>query len=120
MKQPLTAVETGGGIWRIRWHPMDPTKLAVAAMHNGCHVFQCDLKEATEKEAIEKEKEEEEKKKTEKEEEKETTWSLEEIVSFQQHQSLAYGLDWLCFRDGFDVASCSFYDHQLYLWSANV
>lgn len=28
----------GGGIWRIKWHPYSPDRMLVAAMHGGCRV----------------------------------------------------------------------------------
>ena len=38
---------------------------------------------------------------------------------FDEHESLAYGADWL--RTGTDrhtlIASCSFYDHKLCIWN---
>lgn len=29
----------GGGIWRIKWHPHDPSLFAVAAMHRGFFIM---------------------------------------------------------------------------------
>lgn len=40
MTKPMYTVPTGGGVWRLRWSPWDPTLLAAACMHNGFHVFQ--------------------------------------------------------------------------------
>ncbi len=30
----------GGGLWRLKWHPHDDTRLLVAAMHGGCRVVE--------------------------------------------------------------------------------
>jgi hypothetical protein len=29
----------GGGIWRMKWHPITPNRMLVAAMHAGCRVL---------------------------------------------------------------------------------
>jgi len=40
---------------------------------------------------------------------------------FDRHESLAYGIDWSFHQETRDeetlIASCSFYDHTLYLWT---
>lgn len=45
IRKPLKEVESqdigaGGGIWRLRWHPIRDDRLLVAAMHGGCRVVQ--------------------------------------------------------------------------------
>lgn len=40
MTTPIYTVPTGGGVWRLRWSPWDPSLLAAACMHNGFHIFQ--------------------------------------------------------------------------------
>ncbi|KAF9082705.1 Diphthine methyltransferase [Mortierella sp. AD031] len=94
MRQPLSMTETGGGVWRLKWHPTRKDVLLAGCMHNGFHVI-----EYTE------------------------GWSTGTIESsFMEHASLAYGVDW-SYAPTKDkdrqlplVASCSFYDHLLHLW----
>lgn len=104
MSVPLTEVDVGGGAWRVKWHPSVSNKedLLVACMHDGFKVVRC----ALEGEGLE------------------VTVSGSPSVSsrFNAHASLAYGVDWQ-HRSSQDrgtasiVASCSFYDHMLCLWS---
>lgn len=42
LTRPVTEHATGGGVWRIKPHPQDPTLLLLAAMYNGFHVVQWD------------------------------------------------------------------------------
>ncbi|KAJ1927588.1 hypothetical protein IWQ60_002807 [Tieghemiomyces parasiticus] len=135
MRQPIQETRTDGGVWRLKWHPTDPAWILAASMHNGAHVIDYrrhsdgssssksnvpvtpdklavtdlipaeDFTSAHRRSVI-------------------TTW-------FTEHKSMAYGADW-CYgfgERGSDeypqaptqslVASCSFYDHALYLWQAN-
>ncbi|KAF9299915.1 Diphthine methyltransferase [Mortierella antarctica] len=91
MRQPLGTTETGGGVWRLKWHPTRKDVLLAGCMFNGFHVIKYD-----------------------------DAWSGSMISSFMEHKSLAYGCDWSYeTRKDLDlplVASCSFYDHLLYLW----
>lgn len=106
--KPLTSFDVGGGIWRLKWHPSNPQRLLIAAMHNGFSVI--DFKGLV------------------------TTTNVGEggnlepgegelVKRFEGHESLAYGVDWNQgnaekTEDGEDlVASCSFYDHALHVWS---
>lgn len=41
---PLGKHAIGGGVWRIKPHPQDPTLLLLAAMYNGFHVLWWDTK----------------------------------------------------------------------------
>jgi diphthamide biosynthesis protein 7 len=93
-----------GGIWRIKWHPVSDDRLLVAAMHGGCRVLRL------------------------------TGWDgdvvsgdtanagIEVTKKFTQHESMAYGADWLVCKhptqSGYfeAAASCSFYDRSVYLW----
>ncbi|KAJ7630947.1 WD40-repeat-containing domain protein [Roridomyces roridus] len=87
---PITQVDVGGGAWRVKWHPSASRKddLLVACMHDGFKIVSFN----DEGGQIQK--------------------------RFDAHESLAYGVDW-SFAEGNEtlVASCSFYDHSLHLWS---
>ncbi|KAG0001985.1 Diphthine methyltransferase [Entomortierella chlamydospora] len=93
MRQPLSTTETGGGVWRLKWHPTRKNILLAGCMHNGFHVLDYD-----------------------------TAWTSGTIVSsFMEHKSLAYGVDWSYAPTESSeelplVASCSFYDHLIHLW----
>lgn len=96
--RPLQEAHVGGGVWRVKWHPSENRRddLLVACMHAGFKVIQFDS-------------------------------GLPDVVTggfkiprrFDQHESLAYGVDWSFVSGGEGtslVASCSFYDHTLHLW----
>ncbi|KAI7827666.1 WD40-repeat-containing domain protein [Gamsiella multidivaricata] len=93
MRQPLSMTETGGGVWRLKWHPTRKDVLLAGCMHNGFHVLHYD--------------------------ESWTTGIIES--SFMDHESLAYGVDWSYAPTETPselplVVSCSFYDHLIHLW----
>ncbi|GAA6063011.1 hypothetical protein JCM10212_002652 [Sporobolomyces blumeae] len=105
--RPLSTFDVGGGIWRLKWHPTNPNRLLVAAMHNGFSVIDYDLAPN----AIGS---------------SETDRALipgggELVRRFEGHESLAYGVDWsdgAQTAEGRDlVASCSFYDHAMHVWA---
>ena len=87
----------GGGIWRIKWHPMDDCQMLVAAMHGGCRIVQIDKLEND-------------------------TPVMTATKEFTEHKSMAYGADWLVCnhptQEGYfeAAASCSFYDKAVHLW----
>ena len=98
---PSLQVNTGGGVWRAKWHPTDPRLLLAACMYNGFAVLQVDGRaEAGEP----------------------------TVVSTYEHAegSLSYGADWC--REapaagsgcGSLAATASFYDRQLHLWDTSV
>jgi len=91
LQTPLSKIESvGGGVWRIKWHPEDGTKMLIGAMHGGCRlVTVSNLFDSIE------------------------PLSLEVVREFTDHESMAYGADWLC---NHAAASCSFYDRQAFIW----
>ncbi|KIJ45579.1 hypothetical protein M422DRAFT_227234 [Sphaerobolus stellatus SS14] len=100
LTRPVTEVEVGGGAWRVKWHP-DPARsshLLVACMHDGFKVV--NFENISQGSA-------------------DVTSSI--ASRFDKHESLAYGVDWSSAtptKEGTLVASCSFYDHSMYLWRA--
>ena len=89
-------INTGGGNWRLKWHPRDATLLLAACMYKGVALLRADNAGGS-------------------------SWSsLEVAEEYAGHGSIAYGADW--FRGGGRammplVATCSFYDRLLHLWS---
>ena len=49
LAQPVAKHATGGGVWRIKPHPQDPTLLLLAAMYNSFHVLKWDIKHSSSK-----------------------------------------------------------------------
>ncbi|TFK89957.1 WD-40 repeat-containing protein [Polyporus arcularius HHB13444] len=104
---PLTEVDVGGGAWRVKWHPSPTRKsdLLVACMHDGFKVVRFDFGSGDIGEGLAT-----------------ASKPWEVVERFDQHTSLAYGVDWsYTDNQGSDrtlVASCSFYDHTLHLWRA--
>ncbi|GAA6036860.1 hypothetical protein JCM8097_006318 [Rhodosporidiobolus ruineniae] len=103
---PLSEFDAGGGIWRLKWHPSNPSRLLVAGMHGGFKVVDYDglaLDGGKDEDGYLKPGE----------------GKLH--ARFDRHESLAYGVDWSDggrTSEGKDiVASCSFYDHALHVWA---
>lgn len=101
IKAPLQVHEydAGGGIWRVKWHPVFPDYIAIACMHAGAMIAQI----------------------TYEEEGKLVPKGIMRRCHHDAHASMSYGIDWytppLC-APGFRpvLATCSFYDHALHLW----
>ncbi|KAL3132669.1 hypothetical protein ABBQ32_009187 [Trebouxia sp. C0010 RCD-2024] len=91
LEAPLAEVSTGGGVWRLKWHPSDPVQVLAACMHNGFVVVQADA----------------------------STGNIRVVEEYPHQKSLGYGADWCSLPTGpFSIAAtCSFYDRLLHLWS---
>jgi len=92
--RPVCTLEhkTGGGVWRLKPHPRDPRLLLTACMHNGFVVYRIDSRG-------------------------EEAWTIKECEHYPHQQTLAYGASW-SHRPGRSlVATCSFYDNLLHIWS---
>jgi diphthine methyl ester acylhydrolase len=95
---PVAQADVGGGAWRVKWHPSATrnTDLLVACMHDGFKIVRFGLEPIVDRCDI--------------------------IKRYDAHESLAYGVDWSFATGGNTdsntmIASCSFYDHALHLWS---
>ncbi|KAJ8326986.1 Diphthine methyltransferase [Batrachochytrium dendrobatidis] len=96
IKRPVSEISSGGGVWRLKWHPTDPTLLLAACMYNGFHIYQLLNQDMT---------------------------KLEHVQEYMHHKSIAYGADW-SFADQTSsamhpdsiIGTCSFYDHLLHFW----
>jgi diphthamide biosynthesis protein 7 len=92
----LSEVPVGGGVWRVKWNPHNSRKgdLLVACMQDGFKVLRYD----------------------------DEMHSSQIIQRFDEHKSLAYGVDWSYQQPATDsrqiIGSCSFYDHLLHVWKA--
>lgn len=86
-------VSTGGGVWRLKWHPSDPLLLLASCMHNGFAVVSLSQDSTA------------------------ATISVSE--KYEHQKTLGYGGDW-CHTATAEiptlVATCSFYDRLLHLW----
>lgn len=114
----------GGGIWRIKWHPVSDDRLLVAAMHGGCRVLRIQgWDDIDDGEADQHSKAAANKASGGVIVEDSTSHvSMKVTKKFTEHESMAYGADWLVCphptRNGYfeAAASCSFYDNAVYLW----
>ena len=115
-KSLLHTKKLGGGIWRLKWHPYEKGRLLAGAMHGGCSVLQVrgldavfveDLDRGTISSVYST---------------SDSTMSARVTKKFTEHESMAYGADWLVCkhptREGYFEAagSCSFYDKAAFLW----
>ena len=100
----------GGGLWRMKWHPLDDDRLLLGAMHGGCRVLKVNgigesLAAAADLQP--------------------NSCKAHATHKFTKHESMAYGADWLVYKSGGAqmtveaAASCSFYDRAMYLWDVH-
>jgi diphthamide biosynthesis protein 7 len=100
MNTPLSRIEVGGGVWRVKWHPKQKTKLLIGAMHGGCRVVDVPFLSSYAAEEIE-----------------DNSHEMEIVKEFVEHKSMAYGADWIYLDGQYEAsASCSFYDRQAFIW----
>eukprot|EP00559_Dactyliosolen_fragilissimus_P000797 CAMPEP_0184869104 /NCGR_PEP_ID=MMETSP0580-20130426/32884_1 /TAXON_ID=1118495 /ORGANISM="Dactyliosolen fragilissimus" /LENGTH=527 /DNA_ID=CAMNT_0027370373 /DNA_START=110 /DNA_END=1690 /DNA_ORIENTATION=+ len=98
--KPLLRIpDLGGGIWRIKWHPEVEGKILIAAMHGGCRIL--NIPNFTSSTNIIDDQ----------------PATIDILSSFTEHESMAYGADWILSKNNNEVAaSCSFYDRQGFIW----
>ncbi|CAG8566631.1 11463_t:CDS:10, partial [Acaulospora morrowiae] len=70
MKQPICDNHVGGGVWRLKWHPVRRNLLLGACMHNGFHLIKVEGMSG------------------------EDNLSMNNIANFRNPDPLAYGVDW--------------------------
>ncbi|EIW68888.1 hypothetical protein TREMEDRAFT_31124, partial [Tremella mesenterica DSM 1558] len=105
----LAELDVGGGIWRARWFPFPQRKdlILLACMHDGFKVVEFQDSKDLRNGDVE-------------EDSGTGDYGLKIVRRFDQHSSLAYGVDWCRLSPTIEgdnlVASCSFYDHMLHLW----
>lgn len=117
LRDPVSTTATGGGLWRLKWHP-DPARgnlLLAACMHAGVRVLNtgCGSKDpgipgadGAHPSIVAQRRRD----------------GAEEIIAeYTRHESMAYGADWCRLPTSLRseravVASCSFYDSLLCLW----
>lgn len=92
MKQPQYRISTeiGGGVWRIKWHPLNSGLLAAACMRTGFKVIDMS-----------------------------PTPRIVSTIK-ETCESLAYGVDWSFDLSSHLIAACSFYDCHLTLWEPSL
>lgn len=119
LRDPLSTTPTGGGVWRLKWHP-NPSKgnlLLAACMHAGVRVLSMGVGPSDPLVSGELEPSPAELEKG----------SIDEggrvVATYTRHESMAYGVDWCRLSSSLQcpqavIASCSFYDSLLCLWSS--
>jgi len=88
---------TGGGVWRVKWHPLEDHIVGAACMGAGFQVIDLQKGDLSKMPLI--------------------------VDTFcKPCLSLAYGFDWCWKKQEYPALSvvCSFYDHRCALWRTNV
>ncbi|KAJ2005337.1 hypothetical protein GGI02_004214 [Coemansia sp. RSA 2322] len=112
MRVPVAEFNVGGGVWRLKWHPEEPTQLLVGAMYNGFHILDVAVHGLRPLERAPLPDR--------------AAGNVDGKVnitlqtSFMDHKSIAYGADWCQSHQdssaGWLVGTCSFYDHLAHVW----
>eukprot|EP01029_Cantina_marsupialis_P029943 TRINITY_DN78637_c1_g1_i1.p1 TRINITY_DN78637_c1_g1~~TRINITY_DN78637_c1_g1_i1.p1 ORF type:complete len:354 (-),score=88.18 TRINITY_DN78637_c1_g1_i1:72-1133(-) len=105
MTEPLSSIDTEGGVWRLKWHPYHDDLLLTACMRGGAQVFSVGFEESSE---------------------------ISLLVKNMEHgsESLTYGADWIrpcenekaeekedeSIKQSHLVGTCSFYNKEMRVW----
>ena len=98
LRRSLSEVKVGGGVWRVKMNPYNPSIILTACMYNEFQLV-----------------------KVHDDGMKLSKWG--EVFGSPQHElgKLAYGADWFRFGEGVQyVALCSFYDKVCSCWSVDL
>lgn len=97
--EPLENIHVGGGVWRVKWHPTDKSRILVGAMHGGCRIVEVAGIESSATDG---------------------DYNIDASITkeFTEHESMAYGADWIIGENYEAAASCSFYDRAAFIWNA--
>lgn len=98
-------VGTGGGVWRLKWHPNYNNKVLAACMHNGFTILSINS-DGLESSSTMKQQQQEG-----------GSAVISVIERYPYQQTLGYGASWCAAEDRNLVATASFYDRLLHLWS---
>jgi len=101
MRRPVNQVSVGGGVWRTKWHPTDPSLLLTACMHAGFKILHFPGMGGEETDT-------------------DNSAEIKVVCSNDNHESLAYGCDWFYNPHFPFVSSCSFYDHFCTVWNPSL
>ncbi|GJP29056.1 hypothetical protein CLOM_g56 [Closterium sp. NIES-68] len=125
-------VPTGGGVWRLKWHPEKAHIVLAACMHGGATILSLsqdragavDVPTSPAKDGM---------RQVLQEAGSESFEGLrgEVVEQYEQHKSMVYGIDWgrcnelQCSANEEDdeawiVGTCSFYDKLLHVWKPHV
>lgn len=97
MKRTQKELEMPGTLWRLKWNPHNYDFLLAGCMLDGVHIV-------------------------------EAGDHLDIVENYYEHKDLSYGVDWSYLKENelekfgggkYLIASCSFYDHLLCVWTAN-
>ena len=111
-KEPLSRVDVGGGVWRVKWHPRDKGRILVGAMHGGCRVVDIPYLSSNSNWRHNENNNDVD------DVDASRSYDMHIKREFVAHESMAYGADWIYLDGQYEAAaSCSFYDRQAFIWS---
>ena len=91
LKRPVYQEHTGGGVWRLKWHPKQ-NLLLTACMYNGFHVYNV----------------------------LDDGFKLDHYLAYTKHESIAYGADWSRHEDWIGTCSFYDHSFRLWKLDDNV